>query len=425
VPSVRRDRLDNGLTVIASRRTAVPLVELRLRIPVPPPTRAADLRRRLLAKTMLSGTSTADATTVARRLQAIGGSLAVSIGADSMTISGSALAARLDDLLALLAEVIADAAYPRGRVINERTRLAQELVLQHSQPGTIVGAAMRRRLYGRHPYGLPLPDIDSLGRVGPGTLRTVHAALVTPAEAALVVVGDVRAGRVVEAVERHLGGWSGADVAVSAPEPRPPRPGPVWLIDRPGALQTNIRVAGPVPDRGAPGFPALELAQFVLGGYFSSRISLNLREDKGYGYSPRSAIEHRRAASRFTVVADVATEVTGAALNEIRYELGRMTTTSVPVEELDAARRYRTGTLAMSVQTQAGLASQLHTLTFAGLDERYLRDHPRAMAQVTAEAMIDASRAHLAPEQLVTVMLGDAAVIGAQIDGLARVEIID
>jgi predicted Zn-dependent peptidase len=183
-------------------------------------------------------------------------------------------------------------------------------------------------------------------------------------------------------------------------------------------VQSNIRLGGPAPGRTDPDLPAVRLAAMVFGGYFSSRLVENIRERRGYSYSPRSSVEHQAASSSVLVEADVATEVTGPALLETVYELGRMALTPVTEAELDAARRYVLGSMALSTATHAGLASTLSALVGAGLPAGWLAEHQRALGEVTLEQVQDVSRRYLAPGALTGVVVGDAEVAEAQLAAL-------
>jgi predicted Zn-dependent peptidase len=145
----------------------------------------------------------------------------------------------------------------------------------------------------------------------------------------------------------------------------------------------------------------------VFGGYFSSRWVSNIREDKGYTYSPHSGVEHPPAGSRVTLAVDVATAVTAPALLETWYELGRIATLPVSQGELDQARRYAVGSLALSTASQAGLASTLSALTASNLGIQWLRDSPKALAAVTVEDVLEAAARYLSPARLTTVLVGD------------------
>jgi predicted Zn-dependent peptidase len=166
------------------------------------------------------------------------------------------------------------------------------------------------------------------------------------------------------------------------------------------------------------------LANLVFGGYFSSRLVENIRERRGYTYSPGSVIQQHRSAAHVVVVADVGTEVTGPALVEMRYELGRIVATVAADDELEAAKRYLAGTIALSTQTQAGLASYLGSLAVNGVGIEYLRDFPRTVAKLGAEEVRDAAWRYLAPRSLATVMVGDADRIQGAVSAFDDIEVV-
>jgi zinc protease len=198
-------------------------------------------------------------------------------------------------------------------------------------------------------------------------------------------------------------------------------PGPLVLVDRPGAVQSNLRLGGPAPRRGDPTYPAAEIANALFGGYFSSRLVTNIREDKGYTYSPYSVIQHAAASSWLTVTADVATEVTAPALVETSYELGRMASLPPEPEEVEATSQYLVGSIALSTATQSGLADTLLDLLTDGQDVSWLREHPERLAAVTPEQVHDASVPLLGPGGLVTAVVGDADLIEGPLAALGEV----
>lgn len=423
VPAPRERVLANGLSVWAVRRRGIPLVQLRVVLPtsrsrVTPSDRA---RQRLLARTLLVGTDRRTQSEIAATLQGIGGGLAAAADAEDVSMSGSALSTNLVPLLDVVREVLDEATFPAAEVTTERRRVQEELSLSASQPGTIARMAVTAQLFGRHPYADPLPTADDIARVSRRQLATYVHDRVGPADGHLVLVGDRPVGRLLDAAEAALGDWSSGAPASPLPPPPPFAPGPVVLVDRPGSVQTSIRLAGPALPRRHPDAPALALALTVLGGSFSSRLNANLREDKGWTYSPHAGVDHLQVASMLTVAAEVATEVTAPSLVEIAYELGRMATLPITAEELDSARRYRTGSTALSLQTQSGLASQLVLLAFNGLDAGWLRAAPSRYAKVTAEDVLRVSRSHLAPGRLVTVLVGDVERIRDEVAALGPV----
>ncbi len=418
--TVAERTLASGLRVLAVRRGGVPLVELRLRVPFSGRAATHAARANLLAQTLLSGTATSSTVDLAIALQQIGGSLHVDSDPDRLQVTGNALAGGLPQLLDLLGEVLTGASYPADEVAGERARLVERLRMARSQPGVIAREALLHRLYGEHPYSLEIPATDAVAAVTPAQLRTLHRSRLLPAGSTLVLVGDVTPQRALDRVEAALSAWDGTGRAQVAPALPPVIPGPVVLVDRPEAVQSNIRISGPALPRQDAHYPAMQLANLVFGGYFSSRLVENIREDKGYTYSPHCVIEHSAAGSAVVLEADVATEVTAPALMEMRYELSRIATLPVGEEELASARQYAIGTLALSTATQAGLASMLTALLASGLGPEWLAAHSQRLAGVTVEQVREQA-AYLAPSRLVTVIVGDAAHVGPELAKLDEV----
>jgi predicted Zn-dependent peptidase len=240
-----------------------------------------------------------------------------------------------------------------------------------------------------------------------------------------VLVGDLQPAKAIELAQNAFGSWKG--------KPTGPQPGapvlntaglPTVIVDRPGSVQTNVRIAGPALPRKDPGFLPLSVANLVYGGYFSSRLVKNIREDKGYTYSPSSSFDHRRFSSTFVSSAEVGSDVTAPSLVEIRYELGRMASLPPKPEELAAAKRYLSGVTMLSLQTQAGLAANLIGLVAGELPLDYFTGFAAAVEQVTAEQVHEAGVRFLAPKKLMTLLVGDASAIRAGVEALDDVEVV-
>ncbi|MFK3982988.1 M16 family metallopeptidase [Micromonospora sp. NPDC050397] len=419
VPTGAERKLANGLTVIAVRRPSVPLVELRLWVPF---GQAPLARGVLLSQTMLSGTGTMSNLDIAAELQKVGGGLTAGADPDRLMISGNGLVTGLDRILELLAEVLTDAAYPADEVANERERMVDHIQVAKSQPAHLAREALLRRMYGKHPYAVQTPEPEQVRAVRPGQLRTLHGERVHPSGAVLVIVGDLNPDRALDAAEATLGGWKGAGPALELPAAPPLTPGPLLLVDRPESVQSSLRIALPAVPRTHPDHAPLHLANLIFGGYFSSRWVENIREDKGYTYGPHSVIEHGVAGSALIVAADVATEVTGPALLETSYELGRLASLPPKEEELEQARQYALGTLQLGMSTQAGLAALASVYAGFGLRLDFLAEHSARLARATLEEVAEAAAKYLAPARAVTVVLGDAERIAGPLGALTQVE---
>jgi len=419
VPKTAERTLDNGLTVIAIRRSSVPLVEIRLRIPF---AKANLARGDVLSETLLAGTETKSAVEVAAALQEVGGGLSANTDPDRLSISGNSLVSGFPRLLEILAEVLTSATYPADEVTTERDRLADRIQVALTQPGHLSRIALLKRVYGSHPYALQTPTIAQVKAVRRGVLQTLHAERLHPNGATLVGVGDLSPEKAIDTVAKALDSWGGESKLVTLPPIPATSPGPIVIADRPTSVQSSLRLALPAVGRTHEDFPALQLANLIFGGYFSSRWTENIREDKGYTYSPHSGVEHSIAGSILTLSADVATEVTAPALNETFYELGRMASLPPKEDELEQARQYAIGTLLLGVATQSGLATLASMYAAYGLRLNYLVDYSAKLAKVTRDQVAEVAARYLAPAKAVTVVLGDAERIGASVATLAATE---
>jgi predicted Zn-dependent peptidase len=414
--------LPSGLRVVAIRRPTVPMVEVRLRIPFFSTKPDHLARSSLLAGTIRTGTAERDRTALAIALGDLGAELSVGRDADRLLLSASGISTGLPALLGLYAEILTSASYRAGEVSGERGRLLERITMSRSQAGVIAGEALARRMSPGHPYGRTLPDESSVAATTAAQLRSLHAGLVRPDGALLVIVGDITPARALAAAESALEGWTGAAPAVKAAPLPPITERPLLIVDRPGSVQTAFRFGGPGLPRQDERYPALQLANLIFGGYISSRWVENIRERKGFSYSPRSSIEHAKLRPAFFVSADVATEVTAPAMLETLYELGRMASTPVAEAELESGRQYAIGMLALSTATQSGLASTAAMLLGAGVELEWLSSHPARLAKVTVGEVAEVAAEFLAPRRLIGVAVGDAGAITAPLAGIVEVE---
>ncbi|THV24470.1 M16 family metallopeptidase [Glycomyces paridis] len=405
--------LPNGLRVLLTRRPGVPLAEVRLSIPAA----HADLAvADLLTAAIFSGTETASMSEIARRLQGVGGALGAGADPDRIAVSGNSLATGLPELLEVLGDLLKAAEYPDGPLEVERSRIIDGLSVAEQQPDFQVGRVLDARLWGDHPYGHQQPTADEVAAVERAAVLALHAARLHPAGARLIIVGDIDPDATAAAVEKALGDWNGmGESGTGEPrrmEPLPDMaPGPLVLVDRAGSVQSAIRVAYPAVARTHPDNAAQHLANLIFGGYFSSRLVMNLRETKGYGYSPRSRVDHAPAGSLQLAAVDVATEVTGPALAEVRAELRGMADNPPDAEELDLARRYALGSVKLATATQSGVANYMSVLAASGLPLSWLTEHSERLREVTPADIRRVAAERLDPDRAVTVVLGDGAEI--------------
>jgi zinc protease len=392
-----RTTLPNGLDVIVERHPTVPLVELRLWIPFAwtPPAPAV-----LLSETVLGGTAHRTAAELTEAIAATGGALSASVDADRLLIAGTAHADELDALLALVAETVTSASYPTDVVARQRNMSAHNAMVVKSLPAMRAFEALNDRLYGSHPYGLPSPTAEEIAAVTADDLRTLHAERVRPHGATLVLVGDVDAGA-TDRAERALAGWTGTGGPATLHPVPEITPGPIERVHDPLAAQAMLRVVLPSVRRDHPDYAAVALANLVLGGYFSSRLVANLREDKGLSYAPKSEHVHVRATSLLLVSVDSAHGE--AALTEVLAELDRLS--SLTHDEVEHARRHVLGSMRVRAATQPGVTNTLLDLVTQQLDLDLPGRLLDRFASVTLDDVAQAAARHLAPAQAAGVLL--------------------
>ena len=419
--TVRDEVLDNGLRLLVARKPGAPLVEARLRIPFAGRTPNHAARAELLASTLLLGTGRRSREQVDIDLADVGGHLDAGVDPQRLLLSGSVLSTGLRDLLDVLADSLLDPAFRRHDVLGERDRLVEHLTLSAAQPSVQARMQLQQRRFGTHPATWEMPDPARVDGVGPAALRSLHAAAVVPNGATLVLVGDLSPARAVDSVATALADWRSPRTAVRLGPPPPVPPGPILAQHRPDAVQSQIRLTTAAPERSDSDYPAAQLANLVFGGYFSSRLMENIREDKGYTYSAHSSFEFWPGRAALTISFDTTTVSTAAALWEAHYEWGRMVVQPPTPAEVQAARNYAIGSLATSLATQAGYASTLSSLVGLGLDVDWVREHPARLAAVTAEQVADVAARVFAPAAGNGVLLGNLDVIGDSLAALGGV----
>jgi predicted Zn-dependent peptidase len=425
VPAIEPPTVDvvlpNGLRVIAVQRSAVPMVEVRVRIPFAGTDPLHAARAEVLARTILTGTARRTRVQVDTDLAVVGGELDAAVDPERLSIGGHALVSGLHTLLDVLADTLTGAAYADEEVDRERSRLLERITVARSQPSVIAREALQRHRYGDHPYAKEMPQAEEVAQTTAPDVRELHRAAVLPRGSVLVLVGDIEPQRAVDTVGSALAGWS-AEASANVLPPLPALAGgAMLLVPRPGAVQSQLRLSAQAVPRTDPRYPAVQLANLVFGGFFSSRLVENIREEKGYTYSARSYLEFTPNNATVLIDADTASEVTAAALLEVRYELGRLGLVPPTESEVESARRYATGSLLTATASQTGLAATLAGLAQVGLGPEWLRDHPDRLAKVTVEQVAEAALEFFAPSAVTGVVVGDAERLAPQLSALGGV----
>jgi zinc protease len=416
-------QLGNGLRVLAVRKATVPMAELRLWIPFAGTDKLHAATAEVLAETMLTATARRDRIAIDTELALIGGELNAVVDPERLAISGSALSSGLPTLLDVLGDALTSASYVDDEVSRESARLVERLSVARTQPRTIAREALQKHRYGDHPATREVPEAEDVAQVTPAAVRALHTASVLPRGSTLVLVGDVDPHAVIGDLERALAGWSAGGSAKELPDLPVLSGGDLLLVPRSGAVQSQLRLSAQTLPRTDPRYASLQLANLAFGGYFSSRLVENIREDKGYTYSAHSGFEFSGNGAVVNVDADTANEVTAAALLETRYELGRMALVPPKESEVESVRQYAIGSLVTSTSSQAGLASQLAALAASGLGVDWLTAHPGRLAAVTGDDVAQAALDFFAPSRFTGVVVGDAEVLAPRLTALGGVTV--
>ena len=421
LPDVEERLLPNGLRVLAAGRPGIPMVELRLRVPFAGDSPEHPAVAELLAETLLTGTPSRDRVAIDDELAAVGADLGVTVDPERLLVSGSGLVAGLPDVLGVLADVLTAATHPDAEVARERDRLVERITMARAQPRTIAREALQRKRFGDHPITREMPTEAEVNAVAADQVRALQAASLVPRGAILTLVGDIDPAMALAEVEKQLAAWTAANAARELTPPPSITPGDLELVHRPGSVQSQLRLTAPGIGRAHPDYAALQLANLVFGGYFSSRWMENIREDKGYTYGAHSGVEFVPGGGVLGMETDVASDVTAAALLETRYELGRLVAVPPTQDEIDAARAYAIGSLSISLDSQGGLASTIAALAAVGLSIDWIRGHPARLEAVTVEEVAAAALRYFGPAALTGVVVGDADVIGPAVRALGGV----
>ena len=410
-----RFTLANGLPVAMVKFGTVPKVRLQLVVEAgnvnesPAQVWLADT----LGQMMQEGTTALSADELARELASMGGELSIANGADRFNIATEVLAERGPEALRLLADVAQRPRLPEADLGRIKATLARQLAVQKSRPQSIAEERFAALIYGDHPYGRLFPTEAMLAGHTLDDVRRFYKEHFGPRRARLYVAGVFDAGAMEKAVRDAFGGWTGAD---RKPPPLPaPQPRAFELIDRAGAPQSTVLLGLRVPDPSSPEWVALEVTDSLLGGSFASRITSNIREQKGYTYSPSSSVSASPKVAEWAEQADITTEATGAALKEIFTEIDRLRNEPPPAEELRGIQNNLAGVFLVQNSSRSGVISRLSFADQHGLGDDYLATYVKRVVAITPQDVQRIAKEYLVPGRMTLVVVGDTKTVKDQL----------
>lgn len=420
--------LANGLEVVLAESHTFPKVsaELFFRSGNAAVAHTSPGLAEITAAVVRTGTESRSSRQIEEDLRRMGADLGTQAGADSSAITVSGLAESSAGMLELLADLARHASFAENEFERERRQRIEELKIERTTPGFLASDRFRRALFGEHPYAIVAPTEEQVAAYRHEQLADFYRRHYTPANALLIAVGDFASAAMMEQIDKIFGQWS-------APQPEPQFvPSPphhvgrrVYLVHLPGAVQAQVLTGNLAVTRHDRDWYRTVLANAIYGGAFHSRLVANIREQKGYTYSPRSGLNPLRQHGYFSVHAAVRNEVVAATLTEIFYEMDRVRSLPVTAEELDSARNYLTGVFSLGVATQDGMLNQLSTQYLDRLPEDYLETYRERIRALKAEDVLAAARRHFDSANAQIVVVGDREQVLEQAALFGHLEVFD
>ena len=370
----------------------------------------------MTAEMLEEGTATRTSLQIEAELDRLGSHLSSGGSREWSAVSLDCLKRHLPESLELMADVLLHPSFPSEELERLRKQRLDSILQERVSGGAIAGKAVRKSLFGRHhPYGWPVAGEESSVRdMKRAELEQFYLRYYAPGESALIVVGDISLEEAESAAERALGSWSIDSFGEVDVEPAPPPSRKTCFVDRPGAAQSEIRVALLAPPRATSDYHVLEVLNIVLGGGFSGRLNLNLREEKGYTYGAFSSIRYGTVQSVLLGSAPVESSVTREAIQEMLKEFEDLHQWRRPVtpEELSNARENLVRGFAQRFETLSQIAGEIAELEGFGRRPEELRGYTDAVESVTLGALEDAARRYLDTAKSILVVVGDKAKVG-------------
>jgi zinc protease len=427
-PRRTRARLSNGLQVVLAEAHSIPKFhgELFFRAGEALVSERATGLAEMTATVVRTGTVKRNSRTIEEDLRRLGADLGTSAGQDTCAISFSGLSEYGEPLLQLINELAREASFPEPEFERERRQKLEEVKLERTSPGFLAGERLRKVLFGAHPYARISPSEAQVAAYKRQDLESVYREICTPENALLMLVGDFEPQAMLSVIEKTFGDWAGKKPTGKQAPALPDLYGRrVYLVHNPGSVQTQILAGCHAITRKDPDWIRLGLANSLYGGAFNSRLVMNIREDKGYTYSPRSGVNPLRQHGYFSVSAAVRNEVVAASLTEIFYELDKLRSVPVPEPELADAQNYLCGVFSLGLATQEGLLSQFSTVELNDLPEDYLEAYRDKVRALTPGDLMTVARRYFDSANMQIVVIGDREQVEEQAALFGEVEVYD
>lgn len=416
LPQKKINQLPNGFKSTMVQYGAIPKVNVNLIIKTGNVHEGANeiWLADLTSDMLKEGTTTMDFKTISKKVAAMGGEINIGVGADQTFVSGSVLSEFAPDLLKIMADVVMNPAFPASELERLKSDLKRNLSVQKTVPQSQAQEKFFGMVFKDHPYGRIFPTEEMLNSYTLDMVKGFYDKNFGAKRAVVYIVGKFDEAAAQKAIADSFGPWKEGP-EVSYPAAVPVRTNEVAMIDRPKAPQSTVMLGLPTLTPQSEDFVALQVTNSILGGSFGSRITSNIREDKGYTYSPFSAIQNQKGVSVWYEQADVTSEHTGASLQEISKEIKKLQNEPPSKDELEGIQKYMSGVFVLQNSTPGGIIGQLNFIDFHGLSDSYLTDRVKNIYAVTPEKVSQMTKDHFKYEDMTLVLVGDKKLLEKQI----------
>lgn len=430
LPGAKETVLPNGLTVLVLEQHRLPSVSYSLWIKSGALSDPKDMPglASFTADMLREGTATRKSSQLAIELDEMGATLNANaeFGRDLTSVSASSLSDSADKTMELMADVVLNPSFPAEELERYRRRELLGLTQIRTNPGFLARERFARAIYGDSPLATQSTTVESLKAATPEAMKAFREKYYAPNHAILGIAGDITLAQALALAKKHFGSWKKQDLPkASVPDVSARNPAKVYLVDRPGSVQSNILAGGISLKRSDPDYIPLTIVNRILGGGSSARLFQNLREDKGYTYGAYSRISSDIYPGTFVANTEVRNAVTDGSLHELMYEMKRLRDESVPAQELEEAKRSIVANFALSLESPADLLNRSLTVKYYGLPADYWDRYPEHVAKVDAAAVQNIAKKYIDLSHLQIVVVGDAKQISEAVSKYGEVERFD
>jgi zinc protease len=429
LPKITEKKLSNGLTVILAPLPNVPKLTaiLTFRAATTGTEREAHPGIAQIAAAVANeGTDSRTSLQIKEELRSIGGSLSLNSDADSTSINAAALSEFSTRLFDLMSEVTQHPSFPENELNLAKDNTIQQIRASRADPNFLGNERLQKAIFGNHPYSFVVPDEKSIGALSRQDLKSFVTKYYIPNSSHLIVVGDIDVDKTFAEVQKAFGGWKSG---TAPPEDNPPVPTrdkrQIYFVNRPGSIQSSITLGNVSIPRKDKDYFAIRTANIIYGGAFYSRLTRNIREAKGYTYSPFSSSNTQAKTGSFVAGAAVRNEVTGPTLLEMFYELDRMRVLPVTDEELTSAKEYSTGSFSVELASQAGLAGRINSIYIYDLSKDFINDFRPKIQALTVADIQRAAAKYFDTYHAAVVIVGDWDKVKEQVTPFGDVTLFD